>query len=68
MSDKSTFSSITLELFIADVDRWLLDRLDKVPSDRGGKPQDAYFDRGQIAAFREMRRLITNTKNSEPCL
>jgi hypothetical protein len=31
-------------------------------------PWDAYFDRGQIAAFREMRRLITNTKNSEPCL
>jgi hypothetical protein len=66
MSDKSTFSSITLELFIADVDRWLIDRLDKVPSDRGAKAPDVYFDRGQIAAFREMRRLITNTKGGEP--
>ena len=67
MDERNTFTRISLDLFLADLDRWLIERVDAIPADRGGKPQDAFFDRGSLAAFREVRRMVCNTRN-EPSI
>ena len=68
MTDRNTFSSINLQLFLADLDRWLVERLDAIPADRGGKPQDCFYDRGKLSAFREVRKMVVATRSDESCI
>ena len=62
-TDRNTFSSINLQLFLADLDRWLVQWLDAIPADRGAKPQDVFFDRGRLSELRAIRTMVFATKN-----
>ena len=68
MNDKNTFCQITAELFLADLDRWLVEKIAAVPVDRGAKPPDVYYDRGKLAILREVHQLVLDTKANESCI
>ena len=68
MSDRDTFSSVTVGFLLDDMDRWLVEKIAAVPVDRGAKPPDVYYDRGKLAILREVHQLVLHTKANEPCI
>ena len=63
MSDRDTFSRVTVEFLLADLVRWLIERIEAVPTDRGAKPPDVFYDRGRLSELRAIRELVLSTKN-----
>ena len=68
MSDRDTFASVTTRFLLDDMDRWLVEKIAEVSTDRGAKPPDVYHDRGRLSALREVRTLVLATKNNEPSI
>jgi hypothetical protein len=58
---KDTFSTVSVQFMLTDMNKWLITRLNHVDSSRSAKPQDAFYDRGMIQAFREVQHLIQKT-------
>jgi len=58
---KDTFSSISVQLLLNDLNNWLVERIDKVDTSRGVKPPEVYFDRGMLHAFKEVHTLVSKT-------